>query len=286
MLTIQKVKDLMNEAGEDSQKIDFSSYSPDVSLEDFIRNEYPEFSFVLNGLDEQAANMKALQLENEHKANGKNTKVKESIEWDKIIPKLKNIFVTGDLGTAKTSFSYSLLENLKKYMPIYVFKHPDKMLIHSLGFKNLYSIDEIESLNKIAVFIDEPQLIFPKYEKRGSIVLNKLLSLSRQKDIILIISTSDTRYITSAEEFYISTYIIKKIDYQMIKRGSKIKNIIEDMAVLTPSGFADEIKINEFIFYNRELKEINGKYDFMMPKYFDERLSKPYGMGSFPKQTL
>ena len=58
MLTIEKVKELMNEAGEDWQKIDFSSYSNDIPLEDYISSEYPEFAFVLRTMKEKAGNSK------------------------------------------------------------------------------------------------------------------------------------------------------------------------------------------------------------------------------------
>lgn len=194
----------------------------------------------------------------------------------KILNDLKVMFITSDTGEGKTAISYYFLENLKKYKEIYVFKHPKPELVTKLGYKNMYSIDEIENLRNVILWVDEPQIVFPKYEKRGSIVLNKLLSLSRQKDIVLILSTSDTRYITASEEFYVSTYIIKKIDYQMIKRGSKVKQIINDVSVLTPEGFSDNIKLNEFVFYNRRLKEMNGKHTFRLPKFFNESYSKPF----------
>ena len=193
------------------------------------------------------------------------------------------VFVTADRGEGKTSFAYYLLDQIKDKTNCYIFKHPKPGLVTKLGFKILYSIDELEQLNDICLWIDEPQILFPKYEKRGSIILNKLLSLVRQKDILLILSTSDTRYITASEEFYINTYIIKQIDYKMVKRGSKIRSIIREIAIITPEGYADTIQKNEFIFYNRKLKELIGKHNFKMPDYFNEELSKPFK--SIPKLT-
>lgn len=198
------------------------------------------------------------------------------MNFRKYIDKLKIIFVVSDTGEGKTSCSYHILERLKKVKPVYVFKHPKPELVTRLGFRNMYSIDEIENLNNVVLYVDEPQIVWPKYERRGSVILNKLLSLSRQKEITLILSTSDTRYITQAEEFYITTYIIKRIDYQMVKRGSKIKQIINEISILTPEGYADNIKKSEYVFYNRGLKNLNGKYSFRMPKYFTEEYSKPF----------
>ena len=198
------------------------------------------------------------------------------MKFEKYIKDLKVIFITADTGEGKTRLGYRVCEGLKDTLPIYIFKHPLKEKVKKLGFKNMYSIDELENLNNICLWIDEPQIIFPKYEKRGNIILNKILSLSRQKDITLIMSTSDTRYITASEEFYVTTYLIKKIDYAMIKRGSKIKDIITNLATITPEGYLDNIKPDEFVFYNRKLKELNGKHRFKTPSYFDESLSKPF----------
>lgn len=193
-----------------------------------------------------------------------------------MVDKLKVVFITADAGEGKTALSYFLLEKLKKFKDIYVFGNPNKEMIRERGYKNMYSIDEVEDMKNIILWIDEPQIVLPKYEKRGSVILNKLLSLTRQKDIVLILSTSDTRYITSTEEFYVNTYFIKRIDYQMIKRGSKVKQILNDIATITPEGYSDNIAKNEFVFYNRQTKQINGKYSFKLPNFFDEKHSKPF----------
>ena len=198
------------------------------------------------------------------------------MKFDKYIPELKVIFITADTGEGKTRLGYRVCEQLKKKLPVYLFKHPLKNKVDKLGFKNMYSIDELEDLNNICLWIDEPQIVFPKYEKRGNIILNRLLSLSRQKDITLILSTSDTRYITASEEFYVTTYLIKKIDYSMIKRGSKIRSIVNDLKTITPEGYVDNIKSDEYVFYNRKLKKLNGKHRFKTPSFFNEELSKPF----------
>ncbi len=196
--------------------------------------------------------------------------------WDQIIPKLNTIFVTANLGEGKTAFCFHLLDILKAKMPVYVLKHPDRKLIIERGYKNMYEIDEIEGLNNIALYVDEPQLIFPQEISKNKILLNKFFSLVRQKDIIFILSTSDTRYITQANDFYISTYIIKRIDYEMVKRGSKIKNIIREIAKLTPVGLMETLSKNEYLFYNKQFKRYNGRYTFKLPSYFDEKHSKPF----------
>ena len=229
----------------------------------------------LNKLAENGTLIKEqIKANKEHELKELNKKVTNGIDWHSL--NLKTVFVTADIREGKTAFSQYLCEQLKEKKEIYVFKHPKPELLKKIGYKNLNAIDEVENLNNVVLWIDEPQIVFPKYEKRGSIVLNKLMSLAGQRDITLILSTSDTRYITSAEEFYVSEFIIKRIDYTMIKRGSTVKNILNELATLTPQGYSDNIKLNEFVLYSKKHKELNGKYKFSFPSFFNEEYSRPF----------
>lgn len=195
-------------------------------------------------------------------------------KFEQLIPVMRTTFVTADLDEGKTCFCYYLLSKIPG--PVFVYKHPRPELIEKLKYHNMRTIDDLERMNNITLWIDEPQIVFPKYEKRGSAVLNNILSLARQKDIRLILSTSDTRYITAAEEFYISTYIIKRIDYAAIKRGSKVKEIINSQKRLTAEGYCKGIEIDEYLLYTKKREDLTGKYSFRKPDFFDENYSKPF----------
>jgi len=235
-------------------------------------------------------NKEIMQREQRHHVQETDDRIFQG--WDQLIPTLKTVFVTGNIRQGKTSFCYHMLQKIKKFKKVYVFKHPNPRLISKIGFNNLSNIDELENLNDCCIYIDEPNIVWPRYSKRGSIILQKLLSLVGQKDIILILSTSDTRYLTSAEEFYVNCFVIKRIDYDLIKRGSKIKTIIDSMAYITPSGFARNLELNEYLLYSSEKEELNSKYTFKESACFNEKLSKPFkrktfkeGKKSFPKSS-
>ena len=48
----------------------------------------------------------------------------------------------------------------------------------------------------------------------------------------------------------------------------------------------DSIKSDEYVFYNRKLRELNGKHRFKTPSYFDEELSKPFNSKISVPKTL
>ncbi len=257
----KRIKNYLDENNIDEQQIDWNSYSNDIDLETWLENEYgiiiPKATTIIDLKNEEEKKIR------DERGRFMELRPKNEFNcWDRLIPELRTIFVTADLGEGKTAYCYYLCDKLKRKMPVYVFKHPNSELMKERGYRIMQEIDEIENLSNAVLWLDEPQLTLPKYEKRGS--------------IILILSTSDTRYITSAEDFYISTYIIKKIDYPMIKRGSKVKQIVNDMATITAEGYSDTIRQDEYILFNKRLKEINGKYTFELPKYFDDKHSKPF----------
>ena len=185
---------------------------------------------------------------------------------------MKSIAICGETGSGKTAISYYLINNFNK--KIYAYKHPDIKILNERGFKQLHSLAEIEKLKDCVIWIDEPQLYFTVYEKRSNVILLRLLSLCRQRHICLIISTSDTRFITRGLESYIDLWILKDIEYSLVKQGSMIKKIIQNNCFLDVDGF--ELSINEYIFHSRRFKDFNGKHTFEKPVYFTERYSKPY----------
>jgi hypothetical protein len=97
-----------------------------------------------------------------------------------------------------------------------------------LGFKQCYGEFEIENMNDCLLWIDEPQLYSSLNENKSNLWLKKLLSISAQRNVRVILSTSDTRFITRGIESYIDVWCIKDIELALVKQGSMIKNIIQD----------------------------------------------------------
>lgn len=189
------------------------------------------------------------------------------------LEQVKTIAIYGGIGSGKTALAYKLLDELSERM-IYFIKHPRPELIEALGCVNLRSLEALEKLQDCIVYWDEPQLTTSIHDKKTNAIIAKVCSLARQRGITLIISSSDTRVFTKHNESYFDLWLIKDIDYSMIKNGSKIKKAIKDNAILDPNGFA--LEDNEFIAESRKLRHLNGKHTFTLVPYWSDELSKPY----------
>jgi len=138
-------------------------------------------------------------------------------------------------------------------------------------------------LENCILWIDEPQLYSNLYERRANVWLRRLLSICAQRDVKIILSTSDTRFITRGIESYIDVWCIKDIELDLVKQGSMIKKIVKNHCFIMTRGF--KLNVNEYIFYSRNFREFSGKHTFKKPDYFDESLSKPYYIGKRPTKT-
>jgi len=190
---------------------------------------------------------------------------------------IKIMAVIGSTGSGKTALSFKYLDNLKaEGKEIYILNHPRPSQVTDRGFKIMYSIEEIQDKQNIVLFIDEPQLHLPVYEKRNNDLLMRLFSIARHREIILILATSNTRYINKGIESYIDTWIIKDIDYMSVKNGSVIKHIIKNYSLIDPRGF--KLNINQYILFNRQQPSLNGLKTFNKPSYYSDSYSKPYAL--------
>ena len=197
----------------------------------------------------------------------------ENIIQRKYLDEVRTIAVYGDCGSGKTALVYKILKEFKD-KPIYFIKHPKPELIEKLGYKNIRSIENLEKLQDCVVYYDEPQLTTNIYDNKTNSIIAKVCSLARQRNITLIISSSDTRVFTKHNESYFDLWLIKDVDYSMVKNGSKIRKAIKDNSILDPDGFS--LEQNEFISESRKLSELNGKHAFELIKEWNDELSKPY----------
>lgn len=191
----------------------------------------------------------------------------------KNLEKIKTIAIYGDIGTGKTALAYKIIEQFKG-RPIYFMKHPNPEIIEKLGYKNLTSLEEIERLQDAVIYYDEPQLSIALYDKKANRIIANVCSLARQLNITLIISSSDTRVFSKHNESYFDVWLIKDVDFEMVKQGSKIKKAIRNNSRFEPAGF--RLEDNEYICESRKLREFNGKHTFELPKIWNEEHSKPY----------
>lgn len=187
---------------------------------------------------------------------------------------IHTIAIYGDIGTGKTALAYNIIDKFKGKREVYFIKHPKQELIEKMGYKNLYSLEQMERIENAIIYIDEPQLWLSIYDSKSNSIIAKICSLARQRDLLIIISSSDTRVFTKHNEAYFDAWLVKDVNYPMVKNGSIIKNAIKNVAVLDPEGF--RLNVDEFVFWSRQLYEYNGRHRFNKTKEFTEDHSKPY----------
>ena len=192
------------------------------------------------------------------------------MDWKSV--DFKSLAVVGTPRSGKTCLCYDITSNYN--LEKFIFMHPKPELIEPLGFKQCYGEFEIENMNDCILWIDEPSLYTTLYDNRANNWLKRLLSICAQRNVKLIISTSDTRFITKGIESYIEVWCVKDIELDLVKQGSMIKNIIKNSCFITPRGF--NLKVNEYIFYSRNYRQYNGRHTFIKPAYFTDALSRPY----------
>ncbi len=188
-----------------------------------------------------------------------------------IMDKSKAVVVLGDRRSGKTALCYQLLMQSENR---YFFKHPRPELLETIGVKNCYDFADLTKLEDATVYIDECGIALPLQDKKANQKFRILLTIASHRNIKLIMSTSDTRYFTRAEEPFIDTFIVKDINYDLIKRGSPIRKAIEDFEHLDAESFT--LNVNEFLIRNRKLKHLNGKHTFSLPTFWNDKFSKPY----------
>jgi hypothetical protein len=209
------------------------------------------------------------KLEEEKYLNSWNSS-KDGIDWN-IINNITAVAIAGKRRSGKTALAYYILMSAKK--PVYFYKHPNPRIIKKLGFNILYNLD-IRKLQNCIIYIDEPQLFIKKYDKKANDGLTELLSIAAQNDICIIMSTSDTRFITKGLESYIDVWLVKDIETDLIKRGSLISKIIRRNCLIDVDNFS--LNVAEYLFYARDYPQYSGQHEFELPDFWTEEYSKPF----------
>ncbi len=187
---------------------------------------------------------------------------------------LKVINIAGRTRVGKTCLAFCFLEEIKKHKPVYIFKHPSPDLIKKRGYKPLYEFGELENLHDCGLYLDEPQLHIKRHEKKSNVALERLMTLCGQRNITLLLSTADTRFVTRGLEYFCDAFCVLDINAELCKRGSLISTIIKRNALITTAEW--RLPIGKYLFYSREYFRLNGKKSFDKPKWFNEAWSKPY----------
>lgn len=186
--------------------------------------------------------------------------------------------IVGSRNSGKTALSHLIVDRLRAETkrPVYVFRYPREDLLKPIGYRNLKEIGAVEHLSNCILYLDEPQITIPRGEHKNNEILFELLTICRHRDITLVITTSDTRWVNKGLESYVDITFIKDIEYEFIKNGAMAKKIIKMNTALSPEDF--KLEKNEYLMYFRKDAEYQGKFENVLPSYWSEGYSKPFAI--------
>jgi energy-coupling factor transporter ATP-binding protein EcfA2 len=187
----------------------------------------------------------------------------------------KVICVLANTGSGKTALSHRVADALHEATGrrVFVYRHPTPQILPT-HYDVLYRFGDIEHLRDAILLLDEPQLTIPIQDKQQNTAMLKLFSLCRQRNITVILTTSDTRYVTRGMEAYVDEWLLKDLEPSMVKQGSMAKKIIKDNVLLSVDGYV--CGVDEFVRYNRKTPQFNGRHKFALPSYWTKNHSTPF----------
>ena len=250
ILTINKIKQLMNENNEDWQKIDFGSCPKDESIENFIKNEYPEFTYVLRTMNEMAENMqndKEKEQFEDNNSKGVYYAIKDKNAMFNLFKKPKIIGLVSDANKGKSNLIYWILTELNKRY--YYKKYAYGLRSGIEGAVPVCSIAEIEQLRNSLIVIDEFSSLFDVENRKARRLIEKTLRLVFHNNNIVLLSGLGENFkkFISAK---LSAIIYKKTTIADLINGSSIKNILLEYQGLERGSAVLDLQDNEGIVFD------------------------------------
>ena len=267
---IEKYKELCINEGIDIQAIDWDSWSNDISLHDYLRNEY---GISLVALPEQIEDVKAL-IEEEKIKKGS---YKEN-ELDAFL-KPNNFLIIGKKGSGKTALGFKFLSEINQISnkKAFVFDFPKPELLLKLPFhvENITTLKQLYNLTDSVCLIDEAHKYFDVLNKAVNEDLKVLLAASRQNNNCFIFITHNSYFITRGLFSYIDVRIIKEVNeghWDMDR--PHMKKLYENTNI---SG-------QEWFFIDSDFWR--GREHFKLPVWFTSEFSNSYKLENATKEDF
>jgi len=201
------------------------------------------------------------------------------IQWKKVLPLPSVALITGKRGSGKSACGYWLLDFLSKEykIPAYAIGlPPEKMNLLPPHIKAL-EISGIEDLpENAAIFIDEAGMLFYAREWKNDMhsLMDRLLSISRQKNQIVILATHTSRKLDVAIVMDCDAVIIKEPSLLHAKfERHEVRAITEEALEKFSVVPEAERKTKAYVYAHSTQGEMleNG-----LPDFWTEDLSKAF----------
>jgi energy-coupling factor transporter ATP-binding protein EcfA2 len=264
-----------NTYGDDADTIDAEAYYDPTLTESENRTEMLERFQPAGSWTQQLSRPDKAEIVALERSTARDTTPQTDAPFKEMLRGVKVVCILGGTGSGKTALGHRVTDALHEdtSRKTYVFRHPTPQILPK-HYAQLYRFGDVEHLRDCILIIDEPQLSLPKGDKHQNDTMLRLFSLCRQRNITVVIITSDTRYVTRGMESYVDEWLLKDLEPSMVKQGSMAKKIIKDSVLLDVDGYS--CAVDEFVRYNRATPQFNGRHKFALPSYWTTKHSKPY----------
>ncbi len=184
----------------------------------------------------------------------------ENIDLDKI----RTVALLGDRHTGKTNLLFHLARQYTGKRKIVTYAYPKNM-----GYKQIYSLQELSQVTDSIVLIDELQNHVKFYQKRIAEQFLELLAVMAHNNNTLIFTTPMSQFITKALDVFIDCFVYTKLgDLGTLKNGSKAKRWLKANSFQQVNNWSVNLELGEFILISDYFR---GLY-----KFPDAKVSKDW----------
>ncbi|MEK6882255.1 MAG: hypothetical protein AABY22_21735, partial [Nanoarchaeota archaeon] len=220
------------------------------SIENFIKNEYPEFTYVLRTMNEMAENMqndKEKEQFEDNNSKGVYYAIKDKNAMFNLFKKPKIIGLVSDANKGKSNLIYWILTELNKRY--YYKKYAYGLRSGIEGAVPVCSIAEIEQLRNSLIVIDEFSSLFDVENRKARRLIEKTLRLVFHNNNIVLLSGLGENFkkFISAK---LSAIIYKKTTIADLINGSTIKNVLLEYQGLERGSAVLDLQDSEAIVFD------------------------------------
>ena len=265
-----KLLKLLKEQNIEPDTIDWGSYSDDVPVEDYLKNEY---GIVLSDYDEMKENIEGLKEKEKFEDNnskGVYYAIKDKEAIFKLFKKPKIIGLVSDANKGKSNLIYWVLTELNKRY--YCKRYAYGLRSGIEGVVPVCSIAEIEQLRNSLIIIDEFSSLFDVDNRKARRLIEKTLRLVFHNNNIVLLSGLGENFkkFISAK---LSAIIYKKTTIADLINGSSIKNILlEYQGLERGSSILDLADSEAIVFDGLHYNKIDIPY---LPEFDTKRGNNP-----------
>ena len=214
-MNISQAKENLISQSIEPDKIDWKSYSNDIPIENFLKNEYG-----IELKDNFALQAQALK---EQQAYKQQTALVSKLQLSKLFNKPKVIGLVGNANEAKSNLIYWVLDELNKDYKFQVYVYGLRCSV--VNTIQVHSIQEIEQVKDSILIVDEMTSLFDLDNRKVKAQIENTIRLIFHNNNILLVCGLGENFkkFLSAK---LTAVIFKKLTLADLINGSTVKNIL------------------------------------------------------------